>query len=226
LECFHAHASFVNVLTSAGSSHASKSKAPSILCSSSLYFKHIAATSDALVTCNKQSRKPSMMTLILRSCQPCTIVALTAVLAFSQLLLGSRHLSRLIMKGVNDFIVSTNVTNASSDETFYSELVNSTVVREIGTGKQKSTFHVILPNGIHAAAKRCHSLKCIKEKALLYEDVLFQNLFLQYGKDAIGYYGMCSFAQDENKRYETMSDLRTGDTLFSRACDTSHGKLD
>jgi hypothetical protein len=118
------------------------------------------------------------------------------------------------MKGVNDFIVSTNVTNASSDETFYSELVNSTVVREIGTGKQKSTFHVILPNGIHAAAKRCHSLKCIKEKALLYEDVLFQNLFLQYGKDAIGYYGMCSFAQDENKRYETMSDLRTGDTLF------------
>jgi hypothetical protein len=87
-------------------------------------------------------------------------------------------------------------------------------VREIGTGKQKSTFHVIIPNGIHAAAKRCHSLKCIKEKALLYEDVLFQNLLLQYGKDAIGYYGMCSFAQDENKRYETMSDLRTGDTLF------------
>lgn len=45
-----------------------------------------------------------------------------------------------------------------------SQLINSTVVREIATGKQKTTYEVILPNNVHVAAKRCHSDKCISKR--------------------------------------------------------------
>lgn len=160
---------------------------------------------------------------VLKSRQPWPVLALTTVLAFSQLYFGGRlRLTRMTQGAIDNLLVSTsaagdNLPSSSLPTTPHfacSELVNSTVVREIGTGKQKSTFEIILPNGVHAAAKRCHSLKCINEKELLHEDYFFRNLHLQYGKDAITYYGMCSYAQDVDKRHDTLSDFSTGDSLF------------
>ncbi len=149
---------------------------------------------------------------LLRIRRPWPAVVLTSILAVSQVYFGGR-----LTQGVNDFIAPSSASDTKHTPQFdCSQLINSTVVREIGTGKQKSTFEIILPNGVHAAAKRCHSSRCINERRLLYEDYFFRNLFLQYGKDAIGYYGMCSYPQNWETRYsyETMSDFTRGDTLF------------
>jgi hypothetical protein len=108
---------------------------------------------------------------------------------------------------------STGQSKVPTLEFDCSQLIQSEVVREVGSGKQKTTFEVVLPNGVHAAAKRCHSKSCIQHRSILREDYFFRNLFYQYGDESIQYYGVCSYSQDIKKRNETR-DFTQGDTLF------------
>lgn len=98
------------------------------------------------------------------------------------------------------------------------QLINSTIVRKIGEGKQKTSFEIILPNNIRAAAKRCHSKGCFDRHLLMKEDHFFRNLYQQYGDQAIQYYGFCSYApgniKKQKAREASLSDFTVGDTLF------------
>jgi hypothetical protein len=71
---------------------------------------------------------------------------------------------------------------------------NITIVREIGRGKKKVTYEVILSNGVHAAAKRLlDPRRGVHTLYSLEEGQLFQKLNEQYGEQAVQYYGYCLF---------------------------------
>jgi hypothetical protein len=94
------------------------------------------------------------------------------------------------------------------------KVANITVVRELGKGKQKIAYEVILPNGVHAAAKRCRfRRKCAPKQLMARGGAYFQKLHEQYGNQAMEYYGACNFSYVDSVR-KTTSNFTQGYTLF------------
>lgn len=95
-----------------------------------------------------------------------------------------------------------------------SQIGNVTIVRQLGKGNNKVAFEVILPSGIHAAAKRCNTGGCLRRRDLLQEGNFFRLLQEQYGDQSLKYYGACSFYTDHQKPHETTQNFEWGPTLF------------
>jgi len=68
-----------------------------------------------------------------------------------------------------------------------------TIVKELGRGKQKSVFEVILPTGQHVAAKRCSHRSCEQQKLVAHEERFFRSLHEAFPESSLEYFGFCSF---------------------------------
>ena len=88
-------------------------------------------------------------------------------------------------------------------------------MREIGRGKQKTVFEVILPTGQHVAAKRCSHPLCEQQKQLImYEELFYRKLYEAFDTKAlVAYYGFCSFSVGNKKSYDPKI-LTRGSTLL------------
>ena len=93
---------------------------------------------------------------------------------------------------------------------------NITVVRELGRGKRKVALEVILPNGVHAAAKRCKDKrKCVRMQLVAKEAAFFESLQNQYGNQAMKFYGYCRMRPYPRNGFQrTIQDLTIGETVF------------
>jgi len=101
------------------------------------------------------------------------------------------------------------------------------IVRKLGEGKQKFAMEVILPNGVHAAAKRCHSKSCMMNHKIIEEARLLQGLQEQYEDQAVQYYGYCFFGSFSGKTKMNSTDLSRHATVFielGTAFNTGWGK--
>ena len=87
------------------------------------------------------------------------------------------------------------------------------IVKEVGRGKQKTVFEVVLPTGEHVAAKRCSHLNCEKEKLILYEELFYRKLYHEFDTSALTYYGFCSFNLGDPKLFDPKN-LTKGSTLL------------
>eukprot|EP00978_Attheya_sp_CCMP212_P013337 scaffold33505_cov56-Attheya_sp.AAC.1 len=85
------------------------------------------------------------------------------------------------------------------------------IIQELGVGKQKTVFEVILPSGERAAAKRCSHKECEKQRLLLYEELFYRKLHEKFGDKALAYYGFCQFS---SKKTFDPRILTMGSTLF------------
>ena len=86
-------------------------------------------------------------------------------------------------------------------------------MREIGRGKQKTVFEVILPTGEHFAAKRCSHPLCEQRKMIMYEELFYRKLYEAFDTNALAYYGFCSFSVGNTKPYDPKI-LTRGSTLL------------
>lgn len=83
------------------------------------------------------------------------------------------------------------------------------VVRKLGEGKHKSVMEVVLPNGVHAAAKRCRSRLCRDAHKIIEEARILQGLQEQYEDQAVQYYGFCFFGRFPKDKSNWNSTLLT-----------------
>mmetsp|Transcript_6981 Transcript_6981/g.8628 ORF Transcript_6981/g.8628 Transcript_6981/m.8628 type:complete len:588 (-) Transcript_6981:139-1902(-) len=87
------------------------------------------------------------------------------------------------------------------------------IVKELGRGKQKTVFEVILPTGEHVAAKRCSHLMCETNKLIIYEEHFYRKLYEAFDTKALVYYGFCSFNSGNPKVFDP-NILTMGSTLL------------
>jgi len=106
-----------------------------------------------------------------------------------------------------------------------SNIHNLVIVKELGKGKQKTVFEVILPTGEHVAAKRCSNLQCEKHKLIMYEDFFYRNLYEAFDKKALAYHGFCSFNSQDPQSYDPKI-MTMGSTLLIEIGTPVLGKWD
>lgn len=113
-------------------------------------------------------------------------------------------------------------------------LPNIKIVKELGRGKRKVIFEVVLPNGEHAVAKRCidpsgSDDRCSED--LMKEARLFEHLHSQYGDHAIIFHGDCQFTYYTKKEMKqvlkdrgiTLEDAAYNDWIIERSRDFTRG---
>jgi len=73
-----------------------------------------------------------------------------------------------------------------------SEIGQLPIIDIIGKGKQKIGYKIQLPSGEHAVAKRCVSLKCVKESLVEKEATILKHLQEQNGRhQTLEVFGLC-----------------------------------
>jgi hypothetical protein len=95
-----------------------------------------------------------------------------------------------------------------------SKIGDITIVRELGVGKQKIVYEVTLPSGVSAAAKRCNSRSCERERLLMREEYFYRTLYETFGGKTSAYYGYCPLSQVAGKEKLDPRALTEGSTLF------------
>ena len=108
-----------------------------------------------------------------------------------------------------------SISKSQREREYYdcSKIDTLPIVREIGRGKQKTVFEVILPTGEHVAAKRCSHRLCERKKMIMYEELFYRKLYEAFDTKALGYYGFCSFSVGDTKPYNPKI-LTRGSTLL------------
>ena len=71
------------------------------------------------------------------------------------------------------------------------EIASLEILYRVGSGQQKRSYAVRLPNGEVGIAKRCHSGLCYKNNYIEKEGQLWQSLYEENGSQAVRFYGMC-----------------------------------